>query len=162
MNEDGSGVRVRPGRMDDLVAVAWLENRCFADPWSPAALLGELVEDHLRLPLVVEVAGRVRGYLMAWRVVDQLHILNIATDPDCQRRGLGTALLQAAARRAAAEGMVEVTLEVRRSNAAARAFYEGHGFREVGVRPRYYADNGEDALVMTCPIGPLAGSTQPE
>ncbi len=150
MIDDGGDVRVRAARTTDLAAVVALEGRCFGDPWTPAALLGELTADYLRLPLVVEVAGQLRGYLMAWLVADQLHILNIATDPDFQRRGLGTVMLLAAARQGAAQGLTEITLEVRRSNQSARRFYENHGFGETGVRLGYYADDNEDALIMTC------------
>jgi ribosomal-protein-alanine N-acetyltransferase len=152
MNDLGTEVVVRPGQSADLTAVVELENRCFSDPWTPATLLGELVADDLRLPLVVECDGRLRGYLMAWRVVDQMHILNIATDPAFHRRGLGTTLLREAARQAARLQLAEFTLEVRRSNTPARAFYTRHGFDETGVRPGYYADNGEDAIIMTCAV----------
>jgi len=145
-------VTVRLGRLTDLNAVAHLEHRCFNDPWTPAALMGELVADNLRLPLVLEIEGNLRGYLMAWQVVDQLHILNIATDPDFRRRGLGTALLREAARQGERLSMVEFTLEVRRSNRPAREFYGKHGFHESGLRPGYYADDGEDAIIMTCPL----------
>ena len=152
MNDLRSAATVRPARVADLGAVVELENRCFSDPWTPAVLLGELVTDLLHMPLVVEVAGALRGYLMAWRVVDQLHILNLATDPDYQRQGLGTILLREAARRGAEQGQREFMLEVRRSNAPARAFYDKHGFDETGVRKSYYADNREDAIIMTCPV----------
>lgn len=158
MNDLGTDVVVRPGRVADLAAVVRLENCCFGDPWAPAALLRELVADDLRLPLVLEASGRVGGYLMAWRVVDQMHILNIATDPDLRRRGLGTTLLREAARQAARLQLAEFTLEVRRSNTPARAFYAKHGFEVTGVRPGYYADNGEDAIIMTCAVATvLAG-----
>ncbi len=150
-------VRVRPSGSEDIHVVLALENRCFSDPWSPAALLGELEADLLRLPLVVEVDGVVRGYLMAWKVADQLHILNIATDPDFQRHGLGTRLLREAARQAAGLGLGEITLEVRRSNQPARAFYQKHGFGETGVRQGYYADDGEDAIIMTCAVATITG-----
>ena len=156
---DGTGPVVRLGDPSDLRAVVAIENRAFADPWTPASLLGELCPDHLRLPLVVELEGAVRGYLMSWRIADQLHVLNIATDGDFRRQGLAALLLRTAARRALADGLVECTLEVRRSNTGALAFYERFGFATVGVRERYYADNGEDALVMS---GPLAAMVVPE
>lgn len=154
MSEAG-GLVIRPGTPDDLSAVMRLEKICFEDPWSLDAIFGELQSDSLRLPLVAELKGTLCGYLMAWRVADQLHILNIATDPDFQRRGVGTKLLLAAARSATATGQVEVTLEVRRSNHSARAFYQRHHFLELGVRPGYYQDNGEDAIIMTAPITDL-------
>jgi len=157
MNDSDPQVQVRPARLADFQVVVNLENRCFSDPWTPAALLGELVTDQLRLPLVVTVADQVRGYVMAWRVADQLHILNIATDPDFQRQGLGTRLLLAVAQRGAAGDLAEITLEVRRSNTPARTFYRKHGFGETGVRRGYYADNGEDAIIMTCPLATILG-----
>lgn len=141
----------------DFQAVVDLEQRCFSDPWSPAALLSELVPDAMRLPLVVTVGGVVRGYVMAWRVADQLHILNIATDPEARREGLGTRLLREAARQGKEDGLLEITLEVRRSNTGARGFYEKHGFVESGVRRKYYSDNGEDAVIMTCPLSAVLG-----
>lgn len=146
----------------DLAAVIVIENQCFGDPWSPESLLGELMGDRLRLPLVAEHAGRIKGFLMSWRVADQLHVLNIAAAADSRRQGIGTALLREAARRGLAAGLVEATLEVRRGNVAARAFYRRHGFRETGVRARYYADNGEDAIILDCDLATLASAPGPD
>jgi ribosomal-protein-alanine N-acetyltransferase len=154
MNEERH--RVRLATAADFPAVNDLEIRCFADPWSSESLRVELTSDDMRLPLVIESDGQLSGYLLAWRVVDQLHILNLATDPTLRRQGLASKLLSRAAQEAFAWGIEEFTLEVRRSNKAAIGFYQKHGFREVGIRPRYYADNGEDALVMsgTCVARP--------
>lgn len=146
---------IRPGRLSDLSDVVRIERASFADPWSELALAGELVEDILRLPLIAEVEGRIAGYVMAWKVADQLHILNIAVDPELRRAGIATRMLLACAREALILGLRELTLEVRRSNTPALRFYELHGFIEVGVREGYYADNGEDALIMNCPVGRL-------
>ena len=150
---------VRPAGPADLVAVERIERASFTDPWSRGALFGELQADAMRLPLVAEIAGEVCGFLMAWRVVDQLHVLNIAAAPAVRRRGVGTALLLEAARLARAAGLQEITLEVRAGNAAARGFYRRHGFAETGLRPRYYADNGEDAIIMTCALERLLGDS---
>ncbi len=157
MLSDGRGVAVRTADPQDLAAVAVIENLSFGDPWSLSALLSELEPDPMRLPLVAELEGQVVGFLMSWIVADQLHVLNIATDPGWLRRGVGTALLREAARRGLAHGLVETTLEVRRSNLPGRAFYHRHGFRETGVRKRYYADNGEDAIILDCGLDGLAG-----
>jgi [ribosomal protein S18]-alanine N-acetyltransferase len=150
-----AGLVVRQGRPGDLNAVIRIENAAFDDPWSRDALYSELLADRMRMPLVAELNGVACGYLMAWRVVDQLHILNIATDPGILRRGVGTALLMAAARLAGQGGQKEITLEVRRSNRAARQFYSHHHFVEMGVRPGYYQDNGEDAIIMTATVESL-------
>ncbi len=154
-----SPVEVREARSADLGAVVAIENQSFDDPWNPATLLGELFPDPMRLPLVAVLDGVVCGYLMAWRMVDQLHILNIATARVQLRRGVGTALLREAARRAQADGLAEITLEVRRSNLPAIGFYRRHGFVEMGVRPRYYPDTGEDALIMTAACGEVLGGS---
>lgn len=154
-------VVVRTASLADLFAVEAIERKSFSDPWSRAALASELVADRLRLPLVAEQGGEPVGYLMAWRVADQLHILNIAVRADRRRSGVGSRLLAAAALAAHAEGMSEITLEVRRGNRSARTFYRRHGFAEVGVRPGYYPDTGEDAILLSCPVATLlpAGET---
>jgi ribosomal-protein-alanine N-acetyltransferase len=140
---------VRPGEAADLLAVDRIERASFGDPWDRAVLLQELVPSALRLPLVIEWEGRVVGYLLAWRSPDELHILNLAVDPGLRRRGLAAALLDAALAEARRGGLRAVTLEVRRSNRAALALYHRYGFEDVGERPRYYADTGEDALILT-------------
>ena len=141
---------IRPAKTEDLPAVIELENRCFVDAWSGESLRAELTSDDLRLPLVAEYDGQLCGYLMAWRVVDQIHILNSATVPKLRRQGVASLLLAAAADQARRWNLTEFTLEVRRSNDSAIRFYKKHGFCEVGIRPRYYANNGEDALIMSC------------
>jgi len=150
-----SVVTVRAGDAGDLGPILAMEKAAFSDPWSQEALFSELLGDHMRMPLVAELDGDVCGYLMAWRVVDQLHILNIATDPYYLRRGVGTALLLAATRLCVESGQVEITLEVRRSNEGARQFYRHHHFAETGVRPGYYQEDGEDAIIMTAACSDL-------
>jgi ribosomal-protein-alanine N-acetyltransferase len=149
MGNPSVGITIRTPLPGDMIQVVALENRCFVDPWSQEALEQELAPDSLRRPLVAEAAGKVVGYLMAWKIVDQLHILNIAADPDFRRRGVGTALLRAASAKAMEMGLGEITLEVRESNNEARSFYLRHGFVATGLRRSYYADNGEDAIIMT-------------
>lgn len=148
----GLAFTIRTGRVEDLAQVARIERRCFDDAWSRDALYGELVPDAMRLALVADRNGTVGGYLMAWRVLHRLHVLNIAVDPDHRRGGLGTDLLLAAARDGGARRQTEITLEVRASNAGARAFYRRYGFAEVGLRPGYYSDNGEDAVVLAAAL----------
>ncbi len=140
---------IRPATGDDLAAVVAIERQSFGDPWSPAALAQELAIDALRLPLVAEVAGEVAGYLMAWRSADQLHILNLAVAPSQRRRSIATRLLLAAREEARRCGLVEMTLEVRPGNIAAQGLYASLGFRPAGRRAGYYADTGEDALILT-------------
>ena len=146
-------ITLRLGDPGDLPAVERLERASFADPWPRHALMSELAPSALRLPLVLEDHGQVVGYLMAWRAVDQIHVLNVAVSPAYRRRGLGRRLIEAAVAEARRIGASEVTLEVRPSNTAALALYRTLGFVKTGFRPRYYADTGEDALVLTYALG---------
>ncbi len=98
------------------------------------------------------------GVIGLWMMVDQLHIVTIAVRESFRRQGAGEALIQCAVEFAMANEMDAVTLEYRRSNEVARALYLKWGFVEVGMRPRYYSDNNEDAIIMTTP--PLAAQTE--
>ncbi len=149
MTDTPAAITVREAVPEDLAPVERIERASFSDPWSPEALWSELCSDAMRLPLVAEKDGQICGYIMAWRVVDQLHILNIATDPQVLRCGVGRALLLAAAQSAEKDDILEITLEVRRGNDPARSFYTEYGFIESGVRPGYYQETGEDAIIMT-------------
>jgi ribosomal-protein-alanine N-acetyltransferase len=101
------------------------------------------------------------AFLVAWHVADELHILNVATTPSMRRRGLGSALMRVALEYAAASRVRLVLLEVRRSNRDARRLYRRLGFTAMGVRPGYYADNGEDAIEMVLVIDPETGRIVP-
>jgi ribosomal-protein-alanine N-acetyltransferase len=96
--------------------------------------------------LAAVVETELAGYLVCSRYDTVWHVMNVAVDPDRRRRGIATALITALLERIGDDA--QVTLEVRRSNAGALALYERFGFRSAGVRPRYYADNGEDAVIM--------------
>ena len=89
------------------------------------------------------------GFLGTWYAVDQAHIVSVGVADGYRRRGIGELLLIAAVEHAAARNAETITLEVRKSNTAARALYEKYGFIEQGIRKRYYSDNREDALIMT-------------
>lgn len=97
------------------------------------------------------VPGHVAGYVGIWFVVDEAHIVSIGVRASERRRGVGELLLIGAFDVAHRRRMKELTLEVRRSNSGARALYGKYGFEEVGLRKRYYVDNGEDAIIMTTP-----------
>jgi ribosomal-protein-alanine N-acetyltransferase len=93
------------------------------------------------------------GYAGLWLMTDEAHITTIAVDPDFQGNGIGELLVVALIDRAIQIGARWLTLEVRVSNEVAQKLYEKYTFKEMGIRRRYYSDNGEDALVMwTDPI----------
>jgi len=140
---------LRPMRPDDLDAVVDVERRAHVAPWTPELLRQELEHAWATVLVCQAQDGRVVGHVVFWLVQDEVHILNVAADPDFQRRGIGRRLVRAAEAAGLDKGAVLSTLEVRRSNAPAIALYQSQGYAQVGVRPRYYSDNGEDALVMT-------------
>jgi ribosomal-protein-alanine N-acetyltransferase len=141
-------LRIRPLAPSDLDRVCQIEDAVFSMPWSRESFEGETEEDGIAFSWVAEQGGRLAGYLVAWLVEDELHIGNIAVDPELRRRGVGRALLSYCLARAAERGVARATLEVRESNDAAIALYEESGFLPVAMRKRYYDDNDEDAIVM--------------
>ncbi len=140
----------------DLADVHRIEGASFSTPWPDEAYRSELTGNRLAAYLVVRVNERLVGFGGIWMMVDEAHITTFAIDPAWRRQRLGQTLLIALVDLAIARRAREATLEVRLSNVPARRLYEKFGFRPVGVRPRYYSDNGEDALIMTTP--PLNGS----
>jgi ribosomal-protein-alanine N-acetyltransferase len=138
-----------PMRVADLPAVHAIERASFDSPWPPDAYRNELETNRLAQYLVVRVGGELCGYGGMWLMVDEAHIITFAVHPLWRRQHVGDRLLLAMLDLAIDAGAHEATLEVRLSNLPARRLYEKFGFRPVGLRPRYYSDNGEDALIMT-------------
>ena len=136
-------------RIDDLGEVHEIERASFSAPWPPNAYLSELQTNRLAHYLVVRVDSRVVGFGGIWLMVDEAHVTTFAIHPDWRRLRLGERLIIALLDVALERRAGEATLEVRLSNLPARRLYEKYGFRPVGIRPRYYTDNGEDALIMT-------------
>jgi [ribosomal protein S18]-alanine N-acetyltransferase len=104
---------------------------------------------------------RALAFLIAWHVADELHVLNVATCPAARRRGLATALMNRSLEYAQQQQVRLILLEVRRSNRAAIRLYRKLGFTAMGVRPRYYSDNGEDAIEMVLTLDPTTGAVEP-
>lgn len=139
----------------DLDTVEEIERLCFPTPWVRAAFADELDRPWAHLELLCEaITGRALGFCNYWVVADELHVLNVAVRPDQRRRGHAERLLDHMLAVARAAGVRVLSLEVRVSNAAAVALYRKRGFREIGRRPKYYADNGEDALLMDLELTP--------
>ena len=147
-------LRVEPMTLEDLPAVHDIERRSFAVPWPDDAYRSELRTNRLASYVVARAGEAVIGFAGIWVMVDEAHVTTFAVDPRWRRRGAGERLLLALLDLSVARGAREATLEVRLSNLPARKLYEKYGFRPVGIRPRYYSDNGEDALIMT--TDPLA------
>jgi ribosomal-protein-alanine N-acetyltransferase len=159
---------LRPLLPSDLDQVCAIERASFGTPWSKPLFEEELKRPDLCHWLVLApsrpaegMAGTLRGpqggpsgqtlilaYGGFWLAVDEAHFTNIAVHPDWRGQGLGRRLLKGLLDHACALGCVRATLEVRPSNAAALALYQGEGFSVVAMRPRYYTDDGEDALIL--------------
>jgi ribosomal-protein-alanine N-acetyltransferase len=135
--------------IDDLADVQAIERASFSTPWPAHAYRQELESNRLAHYVVAVLAGAIVGYAGIWLMVDEAHVTTFAVHPRYRRRGIGERLLLALLDLSLARHAREATLEVRLTNMPARRLYEKYGFRPVGIRPRYYSDNQEDALIMT-------------
>jgi len=151
---------IRPMTVADLPSVQLIERASFSAPWPPQAYRQELEANRLAAYLVGVMGDEVVAYGGIWLMVDEAHVTTFAVHPRYRRRRIGECLLLALLDLSVDRHAREATLEVRLSNLAARRLYEKYGFRPVGIRPRYYSDNQEDALIMT--TEPLAGAAMRE
>jgi ribosomal-protein-alanine N-acetyltransferase len=135
-----------PDQIDDVLEI---EHASFTNPWTREMYLAELENRGVSFCFLARNdKGEAVGFCSFWRVLDELHINNLAVRPDSRRAGIGTALLTHVLREGARLGARRATLEVRRSNNAARLLYERFGFAVAGVRRGYYTKPLEDALVL--------------
>lgn len=107
----------------------------------------ELARSYARLR-VARLDGQIAGFLLAWRAADELHLTDLGVTTRARRRGVARALVEELCGAGLASGARVVLLEVREHNAAALALYRALAFAELYRRPRYYADTGEEAVVM--------------
>jgi ribosomal-protein-alanine N-acetyltransferase len=142
-------LRIEPMAVGDLAAVHAIERASFRSPWPPDAYRNDLESNRLAQYLVARVGDEVAAYGGMWLMIDEGHIITFAVDPAWRRQKVGERLLLAFLDLARDRGAHEATLEVRLSNLPARRLYEKFGFRPVGLRPHYYSDDNEDALIMT-------------
>ncbi|MHB1844155.1 MAG: ribosomal protein S18-alanine N-acetyltransferase [Deltaproteobacteria bacterium] len=143
--------------LGDLEEVMAVERLAFKHPWSTELFRRELLHDWSTVLLCVRPDGqhegeapspRVLGFVIFWLVHDEVHVLNLACHPAARRIGIARRLMVEAIEQGRGRGAALVTLEVRRSNFPALSLYRDLGFRSVGIRPNYYVDEGEDAVVM--------------
>jgi ribosomal-protein-alanine N-acetyltransferase len=144
-------VVVEPMRLEDVAAVHEIERLSFRTPWPSYAFEQELRGNRLARYVVARAGDAVVGFAGIWLMVDDAHITTFSVHPDWRRQGIGRQLLLNLVELSIAIGARRMTLEVRASNEPAQGLYRSFGFEVVGHRPRYYSDDGEDALVMTTP-----------
>ncbi|MGB6407049.1 MAG: ribosomal protein S18-alanine N-acetyltransferase [Planococcus donghaensis] len=145
MNE---AVSFRKMTTEDVDAVYEIEKLSFTLPWTKEAFYNEMNINEHAYYVIAETEEGIVGYCGMWLVMDEAHVTNIAIHPDHRGKKLGGSLMEAAIKTAKAQGAVLMTLEARVSNTVAQNLYRKLGFKNGGIRKRYYTDNYEDAIVM--------------
>jgi ribosomal-protein-alanine N-acetyltransferase len=140
-------IEIRTLSLRDLGRIEAIEQRAYKTPWSRSMFASELAKP-TSICLGAFEGEKLVGYIVNSRYVDAWHVMNVAVDPDYQRRGIATQLLERLFELTAGDDGRGYTLEVRVSNADAISLYEKLGFERQGVRRGYYTDNREDALIM--------------
>ncbi|MCL2842652.1 MAG: ribosomal protein S18-alanine N-acetyltransferase [Oscillospiraceae bacterium] len=150
-------IQIKPAEPRHLSEIVGLEHEIFPDPWS-AALLERRLHDSATRFLVAEGEGAIQGYGILQLLPPEAELFNIAVNPTARRQGVGKCLLEALLETAKAEGVTAIHLEVRASNIGALALYNRLGFRQIGLRKKYYDNPCEDAVLM-CRKGSLDEKT---
>lgn len=141
------GIVTRKMSAADLKAVQAIEQESFHDSWAVESWLAEL-NSSLANYIVLEQDGIIKGFAGFWLIAGEAQVTRVAVAKDERGKGLGRILTEALIDAAWQENAEAVTLEVRKSNIAAQTVYEQTGFTVSGVRPNYYVDNKEDAIIM--------------
>lgn len=139
---------IRKACEEDIDSIMEIELESFTTPWSREAFLKEINENKLAYYLVAIINNQIVGYAGMWLIVDESHITNVGVKRKYRGVGAGSKLLEGLIQICKIKEIGNMTLEVRKSNDVAKNLYEKYGFLEYGIRPRYYEDTGEDALIM--------------
>jgi ribosomal-protein-alanine N-acetyltransferase len=142
--------------VSDLPGITAIENMAFSDPWSPRAFYDAIENPLFYFACARAASDQILGYVVAWFVAGEGEISNIAVDPKAWGGGVGRALLNSALEEGRERSAGAVYLEVRESNARARALYDSTGFEEVGRRKGYYRRPVEDAIMLRRTMDPDA------
>ena len=144
----GEDYCVIPMEFYHLDEVLKIEEKSFTTPWSRYAFSAELLDNNFSHYFCLTYLGRVIGYMGVWLILDEGHITNVAISPDYRNQALGEFLMRSVVLSCLGLGAARLTLEVRVSNLAAQRLYQKLGFIKAGIRPNYYSDNQEDAIIM--------------
>ena len=145
----GAAMHIRSMTTGDAGSVACLEALCFPCGWDEVQYREVLHDGTVFGAVCLDAGGDIIGYAAASGVLDEMEILNVAVREDKRRMGVASLLLCAVLQEGCERNIVLCHLEVRKGNVPARTLYEHAGFVQAGLRKKYYADNGEDALIMT-------------
>lgn len=146
-------ITFRPMTVADIEQVHEIDTLSFTLPWSERSFRFELTENQHSIAWVAEAerpegSALVVGMIVVWVIMDEAHIATFATHPDYRGGGIGKRLLANTLLECYRKGARLAYLEVRKGNLTAQKLYDKFGFVVAGVRPRYYKDNNEDALLM--------------
>lgn len=141
-------VVVRKMELKDIDAVLIVEKNSFSVPWTRSSFEKELKKNLLSKYYVAVTGDEVVAYGGMWLIIDEAHVTNIAVHPEYRGKKIGKALVSYMVKEAIQLGINKMTLEVRKSNIVAQNLYKALGFMPCGIRPGYYHDNGEDAIIM--------------
>ena len=141
-------IAVREMQEIDVDGVMSIEKKSFSTPWSREAFQLEVTKNSLAKYIVALRDKKIVGYAGMWLIINEGHITNIAVDPQVRGQGIGDILVKELINICKSLNIKAITLEVRRTNYVAKSLYKKYGFKEAGVRPRYYSDNKEDAIIM--------------
>lgn len=141
-------VMIRDMEEKDLSRVLEMENLCFTTPWSFASFSFEIKSNPMSKYFVATMEDEIVGYGGIWYMLDEAHVTTICVDPKYRGNRIGNKLFEKLETMAIHRGMRAITLEVRKTNIVAKNLYRSFGLSEIGVRPNYYQDNNEDAIIM--------------
>lgn len=143
-----SEIIIRQAVSKDINNLSEIDKICFPDPWSKEAFRQEIEENNLAIYLVAEFQEEIIGYIGVWCISWEGHITNIAVKPEWRNKNIASKLIEIMMDLVSKNEVEEFTLEVRPSNLQAINLYNKFGFIEEGRRPKYYQNNGEDAIIM--------------
>ncbi|MDY7030639.1 MAG: ribosomal protein S18-alanine N-acetyltransferase [Thermodesulfobacteriota bacterium] len=146
-----TGLQISNMEEKDIDEVLEIENVSFTSPWTRTSFEHELDLKHSKILIAKKPKGDQKpivGYISFWLVLDEVHILNLAIHPDFRRQGIASHLIRFCIQSSRINGANNASLEVRRSNIPAISLYKKFGFQVKGIRPGYYSDNHEDAVIM--------------
>lgn len=145
---DSEKISVENMGLGDLDAVMQVEKECFTTPWSRYTFTCELKDNEISHYIIAKSGDTVAGYAGMWIIVGEAHVTNVGVRPGFRGMGIGELLMRNLMIIALKHGAARMTLEVRKNNYVAQNLYTKLGFEPVGIRPRYYIDDGEDAVIM--------------
>ena len=132
----------------DLDQIMIIELESFTTPWTKESFKLEITDNKLAKYFIAEIDNKVVGYGGIWLILDEGHITNIAVGKDYRGQGVGNEIIEALIVYCKIKQIRNMTLEVRESNIVAQNLYKKYGFLDCGIRPNYYADDHEDAVIM--------------